>query len=136
MAIKKQIFLPAEVKKEMIETFRTTKETLWSALNFTTKSSFANMLRTAAYERGGVLYTGPKHEREFIPNCETTFETAEHTMTQSFGGGVRLVANLENGEVAFYVEGELKTTYENPSLTEFGEIQMMAQGLAVELSSI
>lgn len=136
MAIKQQILLPTSVKKEMIETFKTTKETLWAALNFVTNSSFANLLRTAAYERGGALYTGPKYGDDFIPQCETTFETAARMIIQSFGHGVRLVANLANGEVAFYVDGDLKTTYENASVKEFGEIQMMAQDLADELSRV
>jgi hypothetical protein len=52
----KQIFIPNEIKREMIETFKTTDVTLWSALTFRTKSKRANKLRIAALERGGVIY--------------------------------------------------------------------------------
>lgn len=44
MSKEKQIFLPVEDKKEIIKSFKTTKETLWAALNFKTDSNFARML--------------------------------------------------------------------------------------------
>ena len=69
MSKEKQIFLPVEDKKEMIKSFKTTKETLWAALNFKTDSNFARMLRAAAYERGGVLYPDPKKSKGYIPEC-------------------------------------------------------------------
>jgi hypothetical protein len=59
----KQIFIPNEVKREMIETFKTTDVTLWSALNFKTNSGFAKTLRAAALERGGVVYPAEKTEK-------------------------------------------------------------------------
>ena len=134
MKTEKQIFLPVEDKKEMIETFKTTKETLWSALNFTTNSGFARILRAAAYERGGVLYPDPKCKPGAVPSCDTIFNTADRTMIQNFGAQVRLLGNLENGVVSMYVGGDLKTTYQNPTLVELGTIQATAQNLADELS--
>lgn len=132
----KQIFLPVEIKKEMIKTFRTTKETLWAALNFRTDSNFARMLRAAAYERGGVLYPDPKRSPGSVPQCETVFNTSEKTMVQSFGNRVKLVANLSGGELSLFVDGEQKATFDNPKLDELSNIQAMAQNIADELLMI
>lgn len=136
MKTEKQIFLPAEVKKEIIQTFKTTKETLWAALNFTTRSGFAQVLRAAAYERGGVLYPDPKRLPGAIPSCETVFDTANRTMIQTFGAEIRLLSNLENGDVNLYVGADLKLTCQNADIVQLGEIQATAQNLANELSMI
>lgn len=133
MSNEKQIFLPVEKKKEMIKTFKTTKETLWAALNFKTDSNFARMLRAAAYERGGVLYPDPKRTKDYIPECETVFNTSEKTMVQSFGGRVILVGNLSSGELSLFVDGEQKATFDNPKLDELPSIQAAAQNIADEL---
>lgn len=135
MSTEKQIFLPAEIKKEMIKTFKTTKETLWAALNYKTDSNFARMLRAAAYERGGVLYPDPKRSNRYIPECDTVFNTSEKTMVQSFGGRVKLVANLSSGELSLFVDGEQKAIFDNPHLDELSNIQVTAQNLANELST-
>lgn len=136
MSNDKQIFLPVEIKKEMIKAFRTTKETLWAALNFKTDSNFARMLRAAAYERGGVLYPDPKRAAKYSPLCETVFETAENTMIQNFGVRVKLIVNLSNGDTSIFVDGDQKATFAIPGLNELTEIQATAQNLADELSQV
>jgi len=57
--MRKEIYLPTEVKKEIAETFNTSYVSVWKALTFKTKSSFSNTLRAAALERGGteVVYS-------------------------------------------------------------------------------
>lgn len=114
MSKEKQIFLPVEDKKEMIKSFKTTKETLWAALNFKTDSNFARMLRAAAYERGGVLYPDPKKSKGYIPECDTVFNTSEKTMVQSFGVRVKLVGNLSSGELSLFVDGVEKPVHTAP----------------------
>lgn len=136
MSNEKQIFLPVEIKKEIIKTFKTTKESLWAALNFKTDSNFARMLRAAAYERGGVLYPDPKRTSRYIPECEAVFNTSEKTMVQSFGVRVKLVGNLSSGELSLFVDGEQKAMFDNPKLDELSNIQVTAQNLANELLTI
>ena len=58
--MKKEILLPAEVKKTLAKDFKTSTVTVWSALKFKTNSGFANTLRAAALERGGKVYDGSK----------------------------------------------------------------------------
>lgn len=128
----RQIFLPTEVKKEMIKTFKTNKVTLWSALNFDTNSSFAKLLRAAAIERGGVLYTGRKRP-EYSPECITTFETADKTMTQVFSNRVYLVADLSTGGVNVYADGNLTDSYKDVTLLQLSSIQMDAEALSNQL---
>lgn len=136
MSNEKQIFLPVEIKKEIIKTFKTTKETLWAALNYKTDSNFARMLRAAAFERGGVLYPDPKRSNWYVPECDTVFNTSEKTMVQSFGVRVKLVANLSSGELSLFVDGEQKAIFDNPHLDELSNIQVTAQNLANELSTV
>lgn len=136
MSNEKQIFLPVEIKKEIIKTFKTTKESLWAALTYKTDSNFARMLRAAAFERGGVLYPDPKRSNRYVPECETVFNTSEKTMVQSFGVRVKLVANLSSGELSLFVDGEQKATFDNPHLDELSNIQVTAQNLANELSTV
>lgn len=136
MSNEKQIFLPVEIKKEIIKSFKTTKETLWAALNYKTDSNFARMLRAAAFERGGVLYPDPKRVAGYTPQCDTVFNHSEKTMIQNFGVRVKLIANLSNGEMSLFVDGEQKATFDNPHLNELSEIQVTAQNLANELSTV
>ena len=58
--MEKEIFVPAEVKKEIAKTFKTSRVSVWNALKFKTNSGFAHTLRAAALERGGVVYDGTK----------------------------------------------------------------------------
>ena len=132
----KLVYLPVEIKKEMIKTFKTTKETLWAALNYKTDSNFARMLRAAAFERGGVLYPDPKRSKGYVPECETIFNTSEKSMVQNFGVRVKLVGNLLSGELSLFVDGEQKATFDNPHLDELSNIQATAQNLADELTTV
>lgn len=52
----KQIMLPPTKKKEIAKLFKTTRTTVWNALNYKTDSQFAKLLRAAAFERGGKLF--------------------------------------------------------------------------------
>jgi hypothetical protein len=130
----KQIFLPTEVKKELMKDFKTNKVTLWNALTFKTNSSFANMLRKAALERGGVLYGDSKRKEGYTPTCDTDFNTAAHTMIQRFGERVKLIASTVSGSVQVFVDEELKVSYDIKTLEELGEIQTNVEALAGELS--
>ena len=60
----KQILLPVSVKAEMVRTFKITRMTLDRALKYTINSSHASMLRAAAIQRGGRIFTGQVAEPE------------------------------------------------------------------------
>ena len=63
----KQILLPTTVRMEMVKTFKITRSTLDRALKYKGNSARDNMLRKAAFQRGGVIYLGitaPNHFRK------------------------------------------------------------------------
>lgn len=154
--MQKQIYLPPKDKKRLERDFKVTKATVWAALNYTTQSSLANMLRRVALERGGVEYpavaakantkpaAGPitsvaksaqQHDAEFNIDCETTFDTAANKMIQVFSPRVRLTVDLATGEVGVYIDNELKTTADNPTIPELMHIQMDVQKIANQLKA-
>lgn len=130
----KLIYVPDSVKKEIEQTFKTTKVTLWSALNFKTNSDFARMLRAAALQRGGVVYDSRKASPGYLPDCITTFETTDKTMTQKFGDRVYLTADLMSGDVILYADGTVVSKHARIALHQLCDIQASAQQLANQLS--
>ena len=62
--MKEQILLPPAVAAELRKTFKIERNTLRRALIYESNSDRARMLRAAALERGGVVYTGRRTTRE------------------------------------------------------------------------
>lgn len=79
----KQILLPTPVKAEMVRTFKITRATLDRALKYTINSSHANMLRAAAIQRGGRLFTGQVAEPEVQRVTEIFRATCPHRLDKS-----------------------------------------------------
>ena len=82
--MRKQILTDNETKTFLMKTFGCSRQAVWQALNFVRDSDQARRIRTLALKRGGKLTDG-----NFIPNCETTFEECEKTMTCTFGPRVK-----------------------------------------------
>lgn len=78
----RQILLPTSVRMEMVRTFKITRSTLDRALKYAINSSHANMLRTAAIQRGGRVYTGQVAE----PDAETVVEIFRETCPKRLDG--------------------------------------------------
>lgn len=79
----KQILLPTVVKAEMIQTFKITRMTLDRALKYTINSVHANMLREAAIQRGGRVFTGQMCDAEATHAIELFRETCPRRLDQS-----------------------------------------------------
>lgn len=127
----KQIILSDEKKRELAATFGYSRQTVWAALKYRTKSPVANMLRKAALERGGIPIG--ENTDKITPDFETRFLTAEQLMVQQFTPRVQLVADLSTGEVKTYVDGEIVETYPNPKISELLTIQENVQHIANQL---
>lgn len=67
---------------EMVRTFKITRSTLDRALKYTINSSHADMLRTAAIQRGGRVYTGQIAE----PEAEAVIEIFRATCPKRLDG--------------------------------------------------
>lgn len=68
---------------EMVKTFKITRATLDRALKYSINSAHANMLRTAAIQRGGRVYTGQVAEPEAEHVIELFRETCPHRLDKS-----------------------------------------------------
>ncbi|MFR9641778.1 MAG: hypothetical protein SNH41_06680 [Rikenellaceae bacterium] len=102
----KMIFLNGDGRRTLERDFSVTRQTLWAALNYRTKSGRAKMLRAAALQRGGVLVDlDDKPTSE--PNFTTYFDEVPYRMVQVFSKRVKLICDLEDkGDVSIWVDGE------------------------------
>lgn len=116
--MEKQIITDGEGRDFLMKTFKCSRMQVWKALHFKSQSDEARRIRTLALKRGGVLVNG------FYPECETTHEEVEHTMTQTWGTRVKLVFNKQNGEFKIYVDGDLKRIANPKSFEELMNLQM------------
>ncbi|MDH6357213.1 hypothetical protein [Parabacteroides sp. PF5-9] len=131
----RQIILSDEKKREITDTFGYSRQTVWAALHYKTKSPVANMIRKAALERGGILIGETKCPDGITPHFETVFHTAENLMVQTFSDRVKLVADLTTGLVTVYTDEEVVDTYDNPQITELSAIQQNVQHLANQFTN-
>ena len=132
----KEILVPSDVKKQLAADFKTSNVSVWKALTYQTDSSFANMIRVAALERGGRIYDGtPDPSRlNFIADCETSFDTANHLMIQIFSERVKIIADMANNKVTVYIDNEPKVEAEgNIPVSEIMILQFHAQEAAKQL---
>ena len=129
--MEKQIILSDEKKKELAASFGYSRQTVWAALKFKTKSAVDNMLRKAALERGGIMIG--ENTDKVTPDFETRFLTADQLMIQKFTPRVQFVADLATGDVKVNVDGEAVEVYENAKLSQFPAIQETAQHIANQL---
>ena len=79
---------------EMVKTFKITRSTLDRALKYKGNSARDNMLRKAAFQRGGVIYLGITAPKGYLPDVDTTFENG--CMRQKFGHRIEVVVHLES----------------------------------------
>ena len=66
----RQILLPTSVRMEMVKTFKITRSTLDRALKYKGNSARDNMLRKAAFQRGGVIYLGITAPKGYLPDVD------------------------------------------------------------------
>ena len=124
----KQIFLSNEKKKEIAKTFKVSRQTVWYALTFRTKSSVADMLRAAAIQRGGILINC---DGGFEPNLkfDTYFNEVPHQMVQVFSPRVKMIADLEKGGINIEVDGQAVKTFGDIPMSQIPLVQAEAQAI-------
>lgn len=127
--MEKQIFLPSMEKKKLERDFKTSRPTVWAALNYTTNSKFAKMLRAAALQRGGVIYGDKVAPPWYMPVCES-HKIGDRIYTQTFGDKVHLTLNWVTGLVVLKANGEEINRWDNPLLSDIATIQLNALELS------
>lgn len=123
----KQILTDKETKHFLMKAFGCTKQAVWQALNFKRDSDQARKIRQLALKRGGKLING------YVPECDTTHEEADRTMSQTFGPRVKLVVDKETGDVSVYVDGQLKESYKDMTVPGLMQLQYETELMAAAL---
>lgn len=121
--MKKFIQISRKDRDFIAKTFGITDRMVGKGLYYESYSALAKRIRTLALQRGGVIMN-------VVPEVETIHD-AGGFMTQTFANGVQLIINKETGAVALWEKDipiEAKR-WDNPTITEFEEIQQMAAQL-------
>ena len=125
--MRKQILTDNETKSFLMKTFNCPRQAVWQALTFQRNSDQARRIRHLALQRGGKLTDG------YAPECETSYEEGEKTMTQRFGARVKIVAHRETGNVSVFVDDRLKESYENLDICSLMRLQSEVEQMAAVL---
>ncbi len=125
--MKKQILTDREEKSYLRKLFGCTNVMIWKALTFESDSDLARKIRKAAMIRGGQLSGAT------IPECETTHQTSEKTMTQTFGNRVKIVVNMNDGSVIVFVDGKEERRAHHLSIPDFMNLQREVSLIAATL---
>lgn len=125
--MKKQIVVDSEVRRFLMKAFDCTRMSVWRALSYDSDTDTARRIRKLALQKGGQLVG------DYIPECETTHEEVEKTMTQRFGNRVKLVLHKPTNGVTVYVDGEVNREATVKGIPEFMELQKEVELLAASL---
>lgn len=131
----KQILLPDSVKREMTETFSLGRNELQRALTYSRNSPRANMLRAAALDRGGLIYTGAHAPNGYCPDVETTFDHAAGTMRQNFGQRVELLVQRPTNEATIIIDKHPVATFSDMTLGTWGNVLYSLQKIYNQLNA-
>ena len=82
--MEKQILLPESLKREIRQTFKVSTRMLYSALSYESDSPKSRILRAAAIERGGMIFTGLTAPEGHVPDVETTYDHVRGVIRQDF----------------------------------------------------
>lgn len=133
--MKKQILLPTAKLRELREAFNVGRNDLRRALNYDRNSDRARMLRAAALERGGLIYTGEHAPQGYCPNVETKHDQARGMMYQTFGDRVELQVSRETNVATIVIDNEPVATFNNMTLGTWGDVLFSLQKIYNQLNA-
>lgn len=118
--MKKHIYLDRAGKGKLRQIFDCTGVMIWKALTFESDSEMAREIRyTAIKELGGFTINDG-----FAMDWETTHQTAEHTMTQTFGKRVKIISHNDFPLVVAFINGkEVKRVESSLMISDFMNLQ-------------
>jgi hypothetical protein len=111
---------PNVVQVEMVKTFKITRSTLDRALKYKGNSARDNMLRKAAFQRGGVIYLGITAPKGYLPDVDTTFENG--CMRQKFGHRIEVVVHLESNRTTIHIDGQKVASFDDLTVSTWGNM--------------
>lgn len=108
--MEKQILLPIAVLRELKDTFKVGRNDLRRALNYERNSSRARMLRCAALERGGLIYTeGVNRRNSDFFQKEGDWQEG-NKISRLFKNGVEIQLDNEMQRLTISQKGEVVLT--------------------------
>ncbi len=135
MNMEKQILLPPAIQKEMNATFKLKGTTLWRALTYRRNSPKAKMLRIAALERGGVIYTGAHAPKGYSPDVDTRHDHVNGMMCQSIGERVELQVTRPGNVATILIDGEPVATFDDMTIGSWRDILYSLQQIYNQLNA-
>ena len=133
--MRKQILLPASVFRELRGDFKVHSVILGRALKYERNSKRDQMLRAAALERGGLIYTGERAPKDYCPNVETTHDQERGMMIQSFGDRVELHVNMKTNAAAIIIDRQPVATFNDMTVGTWGDVLYSLQKIYNQLNS-
>ncbi|MDR2130991.1 MAG: hypothetical protein LBP56_07505 [Odoribacteraceae bacterium] len=131
--MKRQILLPVAVARELRETFKVDRGILRRSLCYERNGPQARLLRAAALERGGVVFTGEPAPRGYCPPVETSYE--KDVITRSFGDRVELRVERSTETATVVVDGAPVARFRRVTLDETGCILYSLEKIHDRLSA-
>lgn len=133
--MEKQILLPASVRCELRRTFKVCPVVLNRALKYERNSKRDRMLRAAALERGGLIYTGKRAPQGCTPAVETRFDHVRGVIHQSFGDRVELQVNRETNAAMIIIDHEPVATFNDMTVGTWGDVLYSLQLIYNQLNA-
>ncbi len=130
----RQILIPTQIRKELDAKFKCKRNELSRALAYERNSSRAKMLRIAALEAGGVIYTGAHAPNGFCPDVETIYYHKIPMMRQRFGAWVELLVSRETNAAVIIVNGEPVAKLDGLTLRSWGDALYALQQIYNQLN--
>lgn len=93
------------------------------------------MLRRAAIEDGGLIFTGERKPQGFMPDVDTRFDHAAGVTYQKFGERVELQITRPGSSAKIFIDGELAATFDRLTMGDWGKVVYSLQQLYNELIS-
>jgi len=118
----KQILLPLSVQKELNTEHKCSENELRRALNYQRNSKRAKMLRVAALERGGLIYTSAHAPSGYCPNVDTRHDHAKRVMSQMIGERVELQVSRDRNTATIIIDGEEVATFDGMTISSWGDV--------------
>ena len=100
--------------------FKITRSTLDRALKYKGNSARDNMLRKAAFQRGGVIYLGITAPKGYLPDVDTTFENG--CMRQRFGRRIEVVVHLGSNRTTIHIDGQRVASFDDLTVSTWGNM--------------
>jgi hypothetical protein len=123
----KRIYVTEDAKKHLCKLFKCSRVTVWNALTFKFNSDRARKIRYVALTQlhGVANWQGDE--------METTHETSDGTMTQTFGKRVKLVVSRQGGLATVYVDGAQHTQERVNTIPDLMRLQSRVSSMAMSL---